>query len=352
MRAVFFWEAAGLSLDRANPYGALLARAVRELGVELVAGYPLEFTAAWLRAHRAEVDVLHFNWLHHFYHTPDLATQVARCSDFVSNLALARELGYKLVWTVHNLYPHETTCHALDHLVRLAMAQMATAVIVHCRHARALVQQHFHRSENVFVIPHGNFIAAYPNAVTRAEARQQLSIPADRFVFLFFGNVRQYKGVDDLLATFSALPGAHLLLLLAAKLYNPYSEQLIEQAKRADPRVIIRTSRFFPNEEFQYFFNAADVAVFPFVDVLTSGSTITALSFGLPVIVPAIGCLPELVDETMGIIYDPVQPNGLQEAMLAIQARDLGAARAAAFRRARSLTWDTIARHTLAAYQC
>jgi beta-1,4-mannosyltransferase len=52
----------------------------------------------------------------------------------------------------------------------------------------------------------------------------------------------------------------------------------------------------------QLFYNAADVVVFPFTDILTSSSVITALGFYCPVIVPALGCLPELVDETLGFL--------------------------------------------------
>ncbi|RIK42102.1 MAG: hypothetical protein DCC55_09790 [Chloroflexi bacterium] len=351
MRVLFFWEAAGLSLDRANPYGALLAQALADEGVELVAGHAEHFTEEWVRANQGRVDVLHLNWPHFLYDAPDLAGQVERCANLVSNLALARTLGYKIVWTVHNLYPHETLSHSLDRLVRLALTNLCSAVIVHCEHARQVVRQHFFCGENVFLIPHGHFIDAYPNMLDRRAARQQLGIDEGCFVYLFFGNVRPYKGLETLLEVFGRLPGAELRLLLAAKIYSDYGERFVEEARQADSRVLVHPSRFFANEEFQRFFNAADVAVLPFLDVLTSGSAITALSFGLPVIVPGVGCLPELVDDTAGIVYDQQQPDALYHAMRAMQERDLGPARRAAYQRAQSLRWDEIARATLAAYR-
>ncbi|MCC7017815.1 MAG: glycosyltransferase [Rhodospirillales bacterium] len=351
MRSVFFWEAAGLSLTQANPYGGLLARGLAAAGVELVAGHAEEFTQAWLEEKRGAVDVLHLNWPHYMYDAPDLAERVARSAELIANLALARELGYKVIWTVHNLFPHDSQHRELDRLVRLALTQCCTALIVHCEHARRLVQNHFHRTDKVFVIPHGHFIDAYPNTMSRAEARRQLGIGEDQFVYLFFGNVRRYKGLEPLLATFQALPDAHNVLLLAAKSYNTYGDDLVAHARQADPRIIVRPARFFANEEFQLFFNAADVGVFPFVDVLTSGSTITALSFGLPVIVPAVGCLPELVDAEVGILYNQQQPGALATAMHTIQQRDLGQLRQAAYQRAQSLDWTTIGRRTLAVYQ-
>jgi beta-1,4-mannosyltransferase len=352
MRAVFFWEAAGLSLTQANPYGGLLAQGLADIGVELIAGHAEEFTEAWLYENRRQVDVLHLNWPHYMYQAATLDERVRCAAELVSNLALARSLGYKVVWTVHNLYPHESAHFALDRLVRLALTHLATAVITHCNHARTLVQQHFHRTDNVFVIPHGHFIDAYPNTISRTAARQQLGIADDRFVYLFFGNVRPYKGLDQLLDTFIGLPGEANTLLLAAKVYTDYGDRFVEQARAADPRILVYPSRFFANEEFQLYFNAADVGVFPFVDVLTSGSTITALSFGLPVIVPAVGCLPELVDDEVGILYDQQQPGALPAAMHAIQQRDRQQLRRQAYERAKALDWQNLARQTLAAYQC
>jgi hypothetical protein len=69
------------------------------------------------------------------------------------------------------------------------------------------------------------------------------------------------------------------------------------------------------------------------------------------VISPATGCLPELLDESMGILYESGQAGALGRAMEAIRERDLGACSRAAYRRARSLSWEPIARLTLEAYR-
>ena len=95
MRSTFFWEAAGLSLDRANPYGALLARALARVGVELTAGHPHGFDRRWIEENRGEVDILHLNWPHTMYDAPDLAGRVARAETFITNLTYARRLGYR-----------------------------------------------------------------------------------------------------------------------------------------------------------------------------------------------------------------------------------------------------------------
>ncbi len=351
MRSVFYWEAAGLALDRANPYGGLLARAMAEVGVDMVAGHAGDLDEAWLLENRHQVDVLHLNWPHTMYQASDLESLVSRCAALIDHLSRARSLGYKIVWTVHNLYPHETANHEMEHLMRLAITHLANALIVHCQRARALVEKHFFRTDEVFVIPHGHFIDPYPNTLTRSQARQRLGLDPDCFAYLFFGNIRPYKGVEHLLETFARLPDPDAVLLLVGKVNNEYNAALVERAAQADPRVAIFTSDFFQNEELQLYFNAADVVVLPFVDVLTSGSTITAMSFKRPVIVPPIGCLSELVDEHMGILYDPHQPDALHRAMCEVRQRDLKACGAAAYHRAESLSWDGIARQTLEVYR-
>jgi len=67
----------------------------------------------------------------------------------------------------------------------------------------------------------------------------------------------------------------------------------------------------------QVYLRACDVLVTPYNEVLSSGSAILGLSFGRPVIAPAIGCLKDLIVEGCGFLYDPSQPDGLQDAMRA-----------------------------------
>ena len=351
MRGVFFWEAGGLVLDKANPYGGLLAQAMSRVGVELEAGYPDTISREWVCRNQGRINVLHLNWPHYMYDRPEVDDHVARCAEVIDCLALARTLGYRVVWTVHNLYPHESSNRDLDLLARIALTSLADALIVHCQKARELVRTNFHRTENVFVIPHGNFIEPYPNTVGRAEARRRLGLTDDHFVYFNFGNVRRYKGIERLAEVFASLPDEHLRLLLGAKYYTKYGEEVAASVSRTDDRIIVRSSRFFPNEDLQLLFNAADVGVFPFSEVLTSGSVITAMSFGIPVIVPATGCLPEAAQPDAGIVYDPAEPNGLRRAMQDVQQWDIPAKKQAARVRALELDWAQIAKRTREVYE-
>ncbi|MSU46054.1 MAG: glycosyltransferase [Lacunisphaera sp.] len=351
MQALVFWDPAGLSLDRSNPYAALLARAMEAQGVRSVAGFRENLTPEWLRAHRDTFDVLHLHWPWWLYNGATAEETTSRCASLIDALFLARSLGYKVVWTMHNLYPHDSTTHDLDHLARLGITACASAVIVHCEHARKLLEQNFHRREGVFHAPHGHFCDAYPDVVSPPEARARFGFDERHFVYLFFGHVRANKGVDQLLESFVSLRGDHLRFLFAARICSDYGARVVERARRADSRIVLRESKFYAAEDLQWFFNAADVAVFPFTDILTSGSAITALSFHCPVLVPAIGCLPELVDETVGAVYNPTGAGGLMRALDQAQAIRRDALRPGIEQRLRELSWDGIARTTLEAYR-
>ncbi len=352
-RAVFYWEQGGIALDnpRVNPYAGLLARALAPYGVALEPGWTLDPT--WVREQHGRVQALHLNWLHRFYAHPDPAERRRRFRQFATGLLLARRLGYRLVWTMHNLYPHEPHDPLLDRRARRLMCALAHAVIAHCHRAAALLAEHFGRRHDVFVIPHGHFVDVYPNTISRAAARRALDLPDTAYTYLFFGNIRAYKGVERLLEVFAGLPDQDLRLVIAGRLHPSYGGPLGSPAAPAplhDPRIQCHFGEV-PVEQVQVYFNAADAVVLPFVETLTSGSAITALGFGRPIVVPAVGCLPELVaGQPCGVVYDPSDADGLRRALAAVRLIDGATATAAARARALSLDWDAIARRTLRAY--
>lgn len=351
MRVLVFWEPAGLVTDRANPYAALLAEALAPLGVRCEAGFRENLTPGWIRANAGLYDVMHLHWPSGLYHSEDLQETVARASEMMDALVLARSIGCRIVWTMHNLYPHDSETHELDHLLRLGITSLASSIIVHCEHARELLRRVFHRERGVFTIPHGHFQAPYQNEMSIAHARRALGLEDHHFAYLFFGTVRENKGVDRFLEVFRTLSGDHLRLIFAARIYNDYGRRLVERARNLDARIIPSETERFDNHEFQAFYNAADVAVFPFTDILTSGSAITALGFYCPVVLPALGCLPELIDDSVGYLYDPASSDGLRDCLQrAASGTRREAFRAGIARKLEALRWAPIAQKTLEAY--
>lgn len=354
MKAFFFWEpVGGLTLQhKCNPYAGLLAQALEPLDISLTLGdYALE--KSWLETHRKDFEVLHLHWLHYFYRRDTLEQSVADYEKFAENLTYAKKvLGYKIVWTLHNVYPHERPFPQLDHCARLLVCDLADAVLCHCNYAKNIAAKLFHRTENVQVIPHGNFIDAFPNDMTRQDAREHLGINESQFVYLFFGNARAYKGIEHLVSAFLSHAGEDaVLLLMMRKAFDVAYADEVEALAKKDARIKVFTSEFFPESDFQIYINASDVAVFPFAEVLTSGSAVTALSFGRPVIMPRLGCLPELINEDMGVIYDVKENDGLGKALASARNLNIDVAQKAAMERALELNWKGIASQLAQVYR-
>ena len=344
MRAYFFWEA-GNDLrfgTRSNQYGALLARSLRRHDVHLEPG-DYAFGADWLERSRPEYSVLHLNWLDRFYTQGRPEGALGEYARFAETLIHAMRIGYRVVWTLHNLFPHERPHPELDRLVNLLVAREADVVIAHCRYgAEQLTRRYGVRT--VHVVPHGHYMDIFPDEVERPQARSRLGIGDDRFVYVFFGNMRGYKGLEELIAAFRQIARPRDLLMLMMKT-NARAPGLLERLTAAaggDPSIRIETSAFFAEEDFQYYLNAADVAVLPFREVMTSGSAIQALGFGLPLVVPRRGCMADLIDGSMGVLYEPNDPGALPEAMRRVRDMDLQAAGRAARAQARRFDWDLI----------
>ena len=333
--------------DQTNPYGNLLVDALARLGVE--ATYTDRHDEAWIREHAADFDLMHWHWPSHEYQRRTEAETRAAMEAFTAELRLARGLGWRIVWTAHNLYPHDRTYHAINRDFRRRLVEVSTALIAHCDVAADAVRREFAPTAPMFVIPHGNFIDVLPATVTRAQVRAALGIGAADFVYGFIGNLLPYKGLEELIETFCRVDPGDDWLLISGGVRPDYGSHL-RGLVAGHPRIVLRTYDYAPGEAFVQVLEACDVIVLPFTASTTSGSLVQALSWPRPAIVPDMGCLPTQMDADAGVLYRPDAPGALEDAMRRIRRIDLDAARAAAWRSATRADWDEIARQTLEAY--
>jgi len=350
MRVAWFPKTADL---QGNPYWSRLQDELEALGAEFEcsqASYWIQ--RRWLLAHRGQVQVLHFHFIQPQYTGADERASYRRLLKFASDLLLARLLGYRLVWTVHDLMPTwPKEPRRVEVWGRYLIAGLVHDVVVHCREARRLVKQRFHRSRRVHVLPVPSYADSHANKLSRAEARAALGIHDSDYVVGFLGGVRPNKGLEDLMAAFRLADMPQSRLLIAGGTWPP--ESYVDKLRRlaeADPRILLRVERI-ADEAMQLYLNGADVMVYPFREVLTSSSVILAMSFGRPVIVPRMGCLPELVGEEAGFLYEPGDVAGLAGAIERAAGADLPAMGAAAMRRANVHSWRELATDILRVYE-
>jgi len=143
---------------------------------------------------------------------------------------------------------------------------------------------------------------------SKKEARRLLKIAEEDKVVLFFGFIRQYKGLDLLLEALanSRVRELGVKLLLAGEFYGDPAPYLNLIKKYKLEEFIFMHTDFIPNQEVGRYFSAADCVVLPYRSATQSGITQVAYHFDLPMIVSNVGGLPELVqDGYVGYVVEP-----------------------------------------------
>jgi D-inositol-3-phosphate glycosyltransferase len=151
--------------------------------------------------------------------------------------------------------------------------------------------------------------------VNKAEAIEKLGLQMNGLYILFFGFIRDYKGLDILLQAMAdqRVKDTSVELIVAGEFYNdakPYLD-LIDQLNLRD-RVILRTD-FIPDDMVRYYFCAADIIVQPYKHATQSGVTQICYHFNRPMLVSNVGGLPEIVPhDVVGYVCDP-NPSSIAE---------------------------------------
>ena len=103
----------------------------------------------------------------------------------------------------------------------------------------------------------------------------------------------------------------------------------------------------------QLYMNSADVMVFPYRDILTSGGIIMAMSFGKAIIAPYLGCISDTLDSSGSFLYDTSDKNGLLKAMReAVNSKSkMKAMGRHNLDLAKKLDWESIAKSTYKVYE-
>jgi glycosyltransferase involved in cell wall biosynthesis len=144
---------------------------------------------------------------------------------------------------------------------------------------------------------------------------KEITKAARETVFLFFGRISPYKGIDELLMAFANLLPVYpnLKLVIAGK--GNYVYQVPENLKNSTSLVII--NRFIYENEIKSLFEQADVLICPYRDATQSGVIMTARALKLKVIVSNVGALPEYVhDGENGYVYNLSDSKGLEYSII------------------------------------
>ena len=147
--------------------------------------------------------------------------------------------------------------------------------------------------------------------IVRVEAAAALGLDPTKKILLFFGLIRNYKGLDLLLQAFSNLNN-EFILLIAGEVYGDeitYTD-LIAQSKNKNIHFV---NQFIDEQDVKLYFSVADLCVLPYKSATQSGIQALANSFCLPVLISNVGGLAEdIVDEKNGFILNDINPLAIQ----------------------------------------
>lgn len=345
-----------------NPYQTLLYDALQrqQPGVTVLrklwrfpyiwwAIFPLVLVICRVAGYR----ILHMHWWHFLsvWGGPKGSFRYSlNALSYAFHIWLIKCLGYRVVWTVHNVMPHEQQTADDKQLMR-RLSQLSNAKIVHSSYGLQQLKEQGLDTINTTVIPHGNYAGVYPVTVTRQQARRQLGISADARVVLFLGKIRGYKGIDDLLAAYAGMQTTHTRLVIVGQPDDQVVHQAIAEAAKTMPIQYI--PGHVADADIAQYYMAADVVCLPFKAVTTSGSALLALTFGKPLIAPRAGALLD-VPEAAGYFYDPSKKDALATQLkqaVTAQPADIARRSEAAVTYADTLDWDAIAAKTYTVYR-
>jgi len=140
--------------------------------------------------------------------------------------------------------------------------------------------------------------------VDSSEAKKKLNIPESKKVILFFGFIRDYKGLDLLIDAMSKLNDEYLLVI-CGEVYGSFKKYAEQIEKLGIKNRILQHIRYISDDEVPVFFSSADVCVLPYKSATQSGITSIAYHFDLPLIATDTGGLKEVIlHNKTGIIAD------------------------------------------------
>lgn len=298
----------------------------------------------WKLPMPAKGSLLHLHYgVQDFYLSRRYGDRLPVLARFILDVLMLKLRRGHLIWTCHNIFPHERGTIWVEWLARFCLAKVADAVFVHSESARRQFGRTYLRDSQVHVIPHGTYATVYDcEGLSKEGARRFLGIPHDSFVYLFFGNIRAYKGIPELLTAFRGIESGKARLVIAGSPSCPSVVQYIHAMKQRDARIQARLT-YIPKNRVPYYVKASDVMVLPFRRITTSGSLILGLSFGLPVIVPACGFTRDLLQSDYPLLFARNSPEDLLAVMQNARRLDLAALSLRIRSVADKLSWDSAA---------
>ena len=331
-----------------NPYNRLLYSAMMELDA------PVNVTVDELTPRRAvsgRYDIIHVHWPDDFLSIESIVRSSTYVGGELALLAAAHARGSRIVWTGHDLGPHESHHPGLERVFWKGFPPLVDGFISLSHDGLHQAKRQIPRLKEIpsAVVPHGHYRDAYPAPIDSNEARASLGLHRDAPVLLHIGRIRPYKNVPHLVRIFRQWRSQEARLFVVGNPSNEMLRRSIKMAAQHDSRIRLDL-RFVPDNIVPRYLAACDLVVLPYDHILHSGTALLGLSFNRPVLVPARGAMSELRQSVgadwVRTYYDKLTPKHLSRALHWATTTDR-----ANVAPLDNLEWDVLARKTVDLYQ-
>ena len=265
---------------------------------------PFTWIRTAFRIARYKPDLVLYSWWNPFF-APAFGT-IARLARWFG--------GARSCFICHNAIPHERS--ALDRLLLWYAFSGADAFIAHSQQDADDLRS-FRPNATVHQNPHPTYVIFAPeNSPSTEEAKRERGLEGKR-VLLFFGFVREYKGLNYLLDAMEQLgPDEDYHLVIVGEFYDdPENYRAALQRLNARGQLTL-VDRYVPNEEVPAYFLASDLVMVPYISATQSGVIQIAYGFLKPVVATRVGGIPEVVtDGTTGYLVPPGDAEALASAV-------------------------------------
>jgi glycosyltransferase involved in cell wall biosynthesis len=264
--------------------------------------------------------VIHLHWLASVLAGCDTKAETQeRIATFEREMIRWRRGGHKILWTLHNVLPHNTRFPEAEIALRQVLVTHSDAIHILSEQSVDEARKYYDiPDEKVFFVPHPSYEGWYANVGDTTTARLDLGIDPDDFTFVQFGALQPYKGVLELVEAFRSLKQRHPLkrfrLVVAG---NPADKEYVGKILEAvaDVPEIRLIQSAMQEKEIQTLFNAADVLVAPYVKTLNSGVSLLAATFRKPLVAPNVAGVAQTFAADSSLLYSGGDGDSLFDAL-------------------------------------
>jgi glycosyltransferase involved in cell wall biosynthesis len=307
-----------------------------------------------LREQAPQLDIIQIQWCperlwrggsHRLQHLHvDRILKYLRVARLWKDLRLAKRLGLRVIWTVHDFNHHDGDGF-VDRWGYRVLARSADLCICHSdKTRRDVLRRYWVRPERTVTMPMGNYDGVFPPAVSRSRTLSDLGLPQDRKTLVCFGLIRPYKGFDLALDALRVLDNEYQLIVAGRPLEPRFGNELRERAQGM-PHVRLIMERV-DKQRLADFIHAADCVIMPYRRITGSGALLASLTLARGVVASDLPFFREILaqEPEAGVLSTPGDARDIARAINAFFSIAAESRHAAARRIADRYDWNLVIR--------